>query len=40
LAPGVEIGKNAVVGAFAGVTKFTKINDGEVWAGMPARKIR
>lgn len=36
---GVEIGENAIVGAGAVVTKGTMIPDGEIWAGVPARKI-
>lgn len=37
--PGVEIGANAVVGAGALVTKDTVIAAGEIWGGVPARKI-
>ncbi len=39
LLPGVEVGDGAVVGAGALVTKGTVIPAGEVWAGVPARKI-
>lgn len=39
LLPGVEVGDGAIVGAGALVTKGTKIPAGEIWAGMPARKI-
>lgn len=37
--PGVEIGDGAIVGTGAVVTKDTKIPAGEIWAGVPARKI-
>lgn len=37
--PGVEIGKEAIVGAGAVVTKDTHIPPREIWAGVPARKI-
>lgn len=37
--PGVNIGHDAVVGAGAVVTKGTNIPPGEIWAGVPARKI-
>lgn len=36
--PGVTIGNNVVVGAGSVVTK--DIPDGEVWAGVPAKKIK
>ena len=36
--PGVTIGKNSVVGAGSVVTK--DIPDYEVWAGVPAKKIK
>ena len=35
--PGVKIGDNSIVGAGSVVTK--NIPDGEVWAGVPAKKI-
>ena len=35
--PNVQIGKNCVIGAGAVVTK--SIPDGEIWAGVPAKKI-
>lgn len=35
--PGVSIGSNCIIGCGAVVTK--NIPDGEVWAGVPARKI-
>lgn len=35
---GVRIGKDCVIGAGAVVTK--DVPDGEVWAGVPARKLR
>lgn len=38
--PGVIIEDNAIVAAGAVVTKNTHIGNGEVWAGIPARKIR
>ena len=37
--PGVEIGDGAIVGAGAVVTKGTHIPPGEIWAGVPARRI-
>ena len=37
--PGVEVGAGAIVGAGALVTKDTRIPAGEIWAGVPARKI-
>jgi maltose O-acetyltransferase len=36
--PGVTIGDNAVVGAGSVVT--TSVSGGEIWAGVPARRIR
>ena len=36
--PGLTIGKGAVVGAGAVVTK--NVPDGEIWAGVPARRIK
>jgi acetyltransferase-like isoleucine patch superfamily enzyme len=39
LMPGVEIGDGAVVGAGALVAKGKRIPPGEIWAGVPARKI-
>lgn len=38
--PGVSIEDDAVVAAGAVVKKNTQIKKGEVWAGVPARKIR
>lgn len=37
--PGVNIGAGAIVGAGAVVTKNTTIPPGEIWAGVPAKKI-
>jgi hypothetical protein len=37
--PGVRIGNNAKVGMGAIVTRGTIIPDGEVWAGVPAKRI-
>ncbi len=37
--PGVEVGEGAIVGAGALVAKGTKVPPGEVWAGVPARRI-
>jgi acetyltransferase-like isoleucine patch superfamily enzyme len=37
--PGVRVGVGSIVGAGALVAKDTIIPDGEVWAGVPARKI-
>ena len=37
--PGAEIGQGAIVGAKALVTKGMRIPAGEIWAGVPARKI-
>jgi acetyltransferase-like isoleucine patch superfamily enzyme len=36
--PGAEIGKNAVIRPLSLVTSNTKVPDGEVWGGVPARK--
>lgn len=38
--PGVEIGKGAIVSAGAVVSKGTQIPPGEVWGGVPARRLR
>ncbi len=38
--PGVTIDDNAVVGTGSVVTKGTHIKSGEVWGGVPARKIK
>lgn len=38
--PGVRIGNHALVATGAVVTKGTEIKDYEVWAGVPARRIR
>jgi len=38
--PGVTIGDGAVVAANAVLTKGTRIGAGEVWGGVPARKLR
>jgi len=38
--PGVEIGNKSIIAAGAVVTKDTKIQPGEIWGGIPARKIR
>jgi acetyltransferase-like isoleucine patch superfamily enzyme len=38
--PGVTIGDNAIIGLGSVVTKGTHIGPGEIWAGVPARKIR
>ena len=37
--PGVEMGDGAVVGAGALVSKGKRIPPGEIWAGVPAKKI-
>lgn len=39
LMPGVEVGDGAVVGAQALVLKGERIPPGEVWVGIPARKL-
>lgn len=39
LMPGVEIGAGAIVGACSLVPKNTRIPAGEIWAGVPAKKI-
>lgn len=39
LMPGVDIGEGAIVGAGAVVTKGTTVPAGEIWAGVPARRI-
>ncbi len=36
---GVSVGKGAVVAAGAVVAKFTRIAPGEIWGGLPARRI-
>ncbi len=38
--PGVEIGKGAIVSAGAVVSKGSRIPAGEVWGGVPARRLR
>lgn len=38
--PGAEIGEGATIGAGAVVTAGTKVPAGEVWVGVPARKLR
>lgn len=38
LLPGVEIGKNALIGAGAVVTK--NVPDGQIWIGKPARQLK
>ncbi|CAL1240774.1 DapH/DapD/GlmU-related protein [Candidatus Methylocalor cossyra] len=38
--PGVEIGPGAIVAAGSVVPMGTRIGPGELWAGIPARKIR
>lgn len=38
--PGVEIGDDVIIAAGAVVTKNTKIPSGEIWGGIPARKVR
>ncbi|MYN41966.1 acyltransferase [Duganella sp. FT109W] len=37
---GVQIGDNAIVSTGAVVTKNTRIGAGEVWGGIPARKLK
>jgi acetyltransferase-like isoleucine patch superfamily enzyme len=37
--PGCEIGDRAVIAAGAVLTKGTKVGPGEIWGGVPARKI-
>lgn len=38
--PGVRIEDNAIIAAGALVTKNTNIKNGEVWAGIPAKRIK
>jgi acetyltransferase-like isoleucine patch superfamily enzyme len=38
--PGVIIGENAVIASQSVVPKFKEIPAGEVWGGIPARKIK
>ena len=38
--PGCKIGDDVIVAYHAVVTKRTEIPDGEVWGGLPAKKIR
>jgi acetyltransferase-like isoleucine patch superfamily enzyme len=40
LMPGVRIEDNAIVAAGALVTKNSHIKNGEVWAGIPAKRIK
>jgi acetyltransferase-like isoleucine patch superfamily enzyme len=37
--PGVKIGNGAIIGANAVVARGTVVPSGEVWAGIPARKV-
>jgi acetyltransferase-like isoleucine patch superfamily enzyme len=37
---GVQIGDNAIVSAGAVVTKDTRIGAGEIWGGIPARRLK
>jgi acetyltransferase-like isoleucine patch superfamily enzyme len=37
---GVQIGDNAIVSTGAVVTKNTRIGAGEIWGGIPARKLK
>jgi acetyltransferase-like isoleucine patch superfamily enzyme len=37
--PGVEIGDRAVIAANAFLAKGTKVGPGEIWGGIPARKL-
>jgi non-ribosomal peptide synthetase-like protein len=37
--PGVEIGDRAVIAANAFLPKDTKVGPGEIWAGIPAKKV-
>ena len=37
--PGCEIGDGAVIAANAVLQKGTKVGPGEIWGGVPARKI-
>lgn len=38
--PGVVMGDGAVVGANSVLPKFTKVGEGEIWGGVPARFIK
>ena len=38
--PGVQIGDGAIIAVGAVVLKGTRINSGELWAGVPARRVR
>jgi len=38
--PGVRIGDNAIIAAGSVVTKHTQVGEGEVWAGVPAKRKR
>jgi len=38
--PGAEIGEGAIIGAGAVVRKDSEVPAGEVWAGVPARRIK
>ena len=37
--PGCEIGDGAVIAAGAVLQKGTKVGPGEIWGGVPARKV-
>ncbi|HEX7549539.1 MAG TPA: hypothetical protein VF579_03105, partial [Candidatus Methylomirabilis sp.] len=37
--PGCEIGDGAVIAAGAVLSKGAKVGPGEVWAGVPARRV-
>ena len=37
---GVQIGNNCIVGAGSVVLQYTHIKDGEVWAGVPAKRVK
>jgi len=40
IAPGCVIGDRAVIASRAVLPKFTQIPEGEIWGGIPARRIR
>ncbi|MCK4810098.1 MAG: hypothetical protein KAS99_04085 [Candidatus Omnitrophica bacterium] len=40
LFPGVEIGDNSIIGAYSLLPKDMKIPPNQVWAGIPAKKIK
>ena len=40
ISPGCEIGDDSVIATHAVLSKYTKVPSGEVWGGIPAKKIK